>query len=87
MTKTYTIILTDAQDLALQIFAADPQDWITSTVINRCQIEINEVVNNEVQRRLISGEPISGTKDEIFMTVNIPTAAERQVLNSQTLVE
>jgi len=86
MSKTYTITLTDAQDLALQIFAADPLEWITTTVTNRCQIEINEVVNDEMQRRLNVGETISGTKDEIFLSTNIPTAAARQALNSQIML-
>ena len=39
----YTITLTEAEDLALQYVAADPQDWIDNAATNRARIAIDEI--------------------------------------------
>lgn len=77
MSKTYTITLTDAQDKALSTVALSQQDWIENSVFNRCRIAIEEIVAEEIQRKLAAGEPITGTKDEIVLAANIKTAAEK----------
>lgn len=73
----YTVTLNDAQEKALRWVAADPQDWIENFVFARCQSAIDEIVNNEVQRKLSAGETISGTKEEIVMASDIKSAEER----------
>ena len=73
----YSITLNDAQEKALRWVAADPQDWIENFVITRCQSAIDEIVNQEVQRKLAAGETISGTKEEIVMAADIKSAEER----------
>jgi hypothetical protein len=82
MSKTYTITLTDAQDKALSVFAIDQQEWIENAVSERCRIAIDEIVNNEIQRKLAVGESISGTKEEIVLAADIETAAERNANQS-----
>ncbi len=77
MSKNYTITLTDAQDKALSVVATSQQDWIENVVFERCRIAIDEIVNAEVQRKLAAGEPISGSKDDIVMSADVETAAER----------
>ena len=78
MLKTYTVILSDAEDKALGVAAFSQNDWIQNAVHDRCRIAFEEIVNAEVQRKLAIGEPITGTKDEIVMAANIESAVERQ---------
>ena len=77
MSKTYTIILTDAQDKALSVIAASQQEWIENAVHERCRLAIEEIVNAEVQRKLAAGEPITGSKEDIVVAADVETAAER----------
>jgi hypothetical protein len=78
MSKTYTIILSDAEDKALSVVAFSQQDWIDNAVHERCRIAIEEIVNAEVQRKLAAGESITGSKDDIVMAANVEYAADRQ---------
>lgn len=78
MTKTYTITLSDAEDKALSVVAFSQQEWIDNAVHNRCRIAIDEIVNAEVQRKLSAGEPIIGSKEDIVLSTQIETAAEKQ---------
>jgi hypothetical protein len=74
----YTITLTDAEDKALHSVAMSAQDWIDNAVHERCRIAIDEIVNAEVQRKLASGEPITGSKEDIVLAADVESAAERQ---------
>jgi hypothetical protein len=78
MTKIYTIELTEAENKALSIIALDQNEWIQNAVHERCRIAIDEIVNEEVQRKLTAGEPITGTKEDIVLAADVETAAERQ---------
>lgn len=75
---TYNITLSDAEDKALRVVANSPQEWIDNAVKSRCQIAIDEIVNNEIQRKLANGETISGSKEDIVMAAQVKTAAEIQ---------
>jgi hypothetical protein len=75
---TYTITLSDAEDKALKVVAVSAQDWIDNAVHERCRIAIDSIVNDEVQRKLAAGEPITGSKDDIVMAANVESAADRQ---------
>lgn len=74
---SYTVTLSDAEDKALRYVAADPQDWIDNAVHERCRLAIEQIVAEEIQRKLAAGETISGTKEEIVMAASIKSAAER----------
>lgn len=63
--KTYTITLTDAEDLALSYEAASQQDWIDNVVHNRCRIAIDDIVAITVQKCLDNNIQIPGSKEEI----------------------
>lgn len=78
MTKTYTIILSDAEDKALGVVSLSQDDWIQNAVHNRCRIAMEEIVNAEVQRKIAAGEPVTGSKEDIVMAANVESAAERQ---------
>jgi hypothetical protein len=73
----YTVTLNEAQEKALRWVAADPQDWIENFVFARCQSAIDEIFNNEVQKKLAAGEAISGTKEDIVMAADIKSAEQR----------
>jgi hypothetical protein len=77
MSVTYTITLSDAENKALGVVALSQQDWIDNAVHDRCRIAIDEIVNAEVQRKLASGESISGSKEDIVIAADIESAAER----------
>ena len=73
----YVIELSDAEDKALNYIAFSAQDWIDNAAHERCRIAIEEIVNQEVQRKLSLGETISGTKEDIVLAAPIQSAAER----------
>jgi hypothetical protein len=75
---TYTITLSDAEDKALKFVAFSAQEWIDNVVHERCRIAIEEIVAAEVQRKLAAGEPIIGSKEDIVMSANIESAADKQ---------
>lgn len=75
---TYTITLSDAEDKALHVVALSAQEWIDNAVHDRCRIAIEEIVADEVQRKLAAGETISGSKEDIVMAAQVESAAERQ---------
>ena len=77
MSKTYTVILSDAEDKALHIVAASAQDWIDNAAHERCRVAIEEIVNLEIQKKLAAGEPITGSKEDIVLASTIESAVER----------
>jgi hypothetical protein len=82
--KEYIVQLSDAEDKALHAVAASAQEWIDNLVHERCRIAIDEIVAEEVQRRLSVGETISGTKEDIVLSADLETALER---NARLLAE
>ena len=78
MTKTYTITLSDAEDKALGVVTLSQQEWIDNAIHERCRIAIEEIVAQEVQRKLALGESITGSKEDIVIAAPIQSAAERQ---------
>lgn len=77
MSVNYTITLSDAQDKALSVIAANNQEWIENVVFERCRLSIEEIVASEVQRKLAAGETISGSKEDIVLAADIETVVER----------
>ncbi len=74
----YTITLSEAENKALGVVALSQQDWIDNAVHERCRVAIEEIVAAEIQRKLTTGEPIAGSKEELVMEATVPSAAERQ---------
>jgi hypothetical protein len=78
----YTITLTEAEDLALQYVAADPQDWIDNAAINRARIAIDEICDLYVKTKLENNQPITATnKPDMVLAAYqeglVKTAAQR----------
>lgn len=87
MTKLYTVTLTEAEDKALSVVAMDQNDWIQNAVHEQCRRAIEEIVQVEIQRLLAEGKPISGSKEEIVLSADIETAAERHARLEQEFLE
>ena len=79
---TYTITLSDAEDKALHVVALSAQDWIDNAVRVRCSIAIEEIVAEEVQRKLAACESITGSTDDIVLAADIQSAADRNEIDS-----
>ncbi len=77
MSHTFTIVLNDAEKKALEYVALTADGWIQNAVHERCRLAIEEMVQEEIKRKMDAGEPIVGTKEEIVMASNLPTAQER----------
>ncbi len=78
----YTITLTEAEDLALQYVAADPQDWIDNAATNRARIAIDEICDLYVKTKLENNQPITVTnKSDMVLAAYeeglVKTAAQR----------
>jgi len=78
----YTITLTEAENLALQYVAADPQDWIDNAATNRARIAIDEICDLYVKTKLESNQPITATnKPDMVLAAYeeglVTTAAQR----------
>lgn len=85
MSHSYTVTLTDAEDKALRAVAVDPQQWIDNAAHERCRVSIENIVAQEVQRKLSAGESISGSKEDIVMAANIKSAAELEAESQAAL--
>lgn len=77
MSKTYKVTLSDAENKALSTVAFDQNEWIQNAVHERCRIAIEEIVQNEIQRKLAAGETISGTKEDIVLAADIESAKDK----------
>jgi hypothetical protein len=78
MAKTYTIILSDAEDRALNYVSISSEEWIQNAIHSRCRIAIDEMVKDEIERKFALGEEISGSKEEVVLQSPLKSAAERQ---------
>jgi len=78
----YTVTLTEAEDLALQYAAADPQDWINNAAHNRARIAIDEICDLYVKHKLDNNQLITATnKPDMVLAAYeeglVKTAAQR----------
>lgn len=79
---TYTVTISQAQDMALSWDAFSQQDWIDNALHVRCNIAINDIVQITVAKCLETNTQIPGSKDEMvelaFAQGWVKTAAQRQ---------
>lgn len=76
MPQQITIELSDAQYKAMSIIAYSPTDWVQNAAQVRANKAINEIADREIARMLEEGQAVSGTKEDIVIAANIPTAKE-----------
>lgn len=85
--NTITITLSDAELKALNYVASSAQEWAENAVKERCRISIEDIVSQEVQRKLALGETISGTKDDIVLAAPIKSALDRKADEDAKMAE
>lgn len=81
MAHTYTVNLSDSEQIAMEYVAADVNEWIQNVVHERARIASEQMVSEYINERLVTGESISGTKEEIVMKSNLPNAQARHEEN------
>jgi rRNA-processing protein FCF1 len=75
----YKVVLNDAENKALSHVTYDPQEWIQSTISERCRVAIEEIVAKELERITSGGEgTISGSKETIVLNAPIKSGKEIQ---------
>jgi hypothetical protein len=74
----YTVVLNAAEDKALAHVTYDPQEWIQSTISERCRVAIEEIVAKELERVTTEGGVISGSKENIVINAPIKSGKEMQ---------
>lgn len=72
-----TITLTPAEAKAIACEMPNVIEWAEYTIKNRCRIAMDSIIEFEVQRKLAAGEPITGSRDEIVLAADVPSAADR----------
>lgn len=64
---TYTVTLSEAENLALGYAAYNQDAWIQSAAHERCRVAIEEIVAICVERCLENNIQIPGSKDEMVL--------------------
>lgn len=77
MNTEYIVSLTPAEVKALEFVSLTANDWIQNAVHERCRLAMEEMVSQEIALKMASGQPISGTRDEIVLASELPSAKQR----------
>ena len=64
---TYTVTLTEAENLALGFVAYSQDDWIQNAVHERCRVAIDEIVKICVEKCLENNIQIPGSKEDMVL--------------------
>ena len=85
--KTYSVELTELEELAFQYAVVDTQEWVENAVKHRCQIALDEIIAAVATKYLSEGIQMPTTQLEVVQDAYqrgwIQTAADK--LNSTTL--
>jgi hypothetical protein len=84
---TYTIILTDAEQKAMEYISTDVDFWIQNAVHERARRATEEMVTDHIRSKLAAGEPVAGTEEEIVMATELPNAQARHEANMQLMLD
>lgn len=76
MSRQITITLTDMEYKAMEVIAYDPTEWVENVTKVRAEKAIKKITDDIIQQKLDAGEPISGTREEIFLNADLQTAKE-----------
>lgn len=86
--KTYTIELTNLEELAFQYAAVDTQEWLENFVKNRCQVALEEIVSIVAAKYLSEGIQMPTTQEEVISDAYdrgwIQTAKQRMEITSNS---
>ena len=63
--KTYSVELTELEELAFQYAAIDTQEWIENSVKHRCQTALQEIIAAVAAKYLTEGIQMPTTQLEV----------------------
>jgi hypothetical protein len=65
--NTYTIELTNAEKMAMEYIAYEPQAWVENAMKERVRLAIEDIVKLAIEKYLELSISIPGSKDEIVI--------------------
>lgn len=63
--KTYSVELTELEDLAFQYAAINTDEWVENAVKHRCQIALEEIITTVAPRYLLESIQMPTTQIEV----------------------
>jgi hypothetical protein len=79
--KTYSVELTELEDLAFQYAAINTDEWVENAVKHRCQIALEEIITTVAPRYLLENIQMPTTQIEVVQDAYsrgwIQTASDR----------
>jgi hypothetical protein len=79
--KTYTVELTELEELAFQYAAINTQEWVENAVKHRCQIALDEIISTIAPKYLSESIQMPTTQLEVVQDAYsrgwIQTAADK----------
>jgi hypothetical protein len=77
MANTYTVELSDAEQKAMEYVAVDVNEWVQNVVHERARVAMDELAATHVTTELAAGNSVQGTKEELVMASDLPSAQAR----------
>ena len=85
--KQITFELTEAEYHALETMHVDPLELIRNFAQDRARRRIEELARDIIQKRLQTGESISGTKEEMFLAEGYPALKDMQTNTDKASID
>ena len=88
MTKTYTVTVTDTEDIALQTVCADVTEWINHVASHNAEVAINDIVDKNTKHCNINGIAIGvGITAQVDQALNLGiTTTSVDNINAATVI-
>ena len=86
MAKTYTVTVTDTEDIALQTVCADVSEWINGVASHNAEVAINDIVDKNTKHcnanSIAIGVGITAQVDQA-LNLGITTTSVDKLLQQQ----
>lgn len=83
MAKTYTVTVTDTEDIALQTVCADVTEWINHVALHNAKVAIDDIVAKNTEHCNANGIAIGvGVTAQINQALNLGITTTSQASNS-----
>jgi len=83
MAKTYTVTVTDTEDIALQTVCADVTEWINHVALHNAKVAIDDIVDKNTRHCNTNGIAIGvGVTAQVNQALNLGITTTSQVSNS-----
>ena len=88
MAKTYTVTVTDTEDIALQTVCADVSEWINHVASHNAEVAINNIVDKNTKHCNTNGIAIGvGITAQVDQALNLGiTTTSVDNINAATVI-